>query len=390
VRAKLWLTLGPRTLFGDGKAELLERIDSLGSLRRAAARMGMSYRYAWGLLRELERAAGFPFLERGGAGSGGRLRLSARGRRFVAAYRAFRAPLDVQVRRAFRRFFGPGGRRLLLVPLFAALLAAVGAGASAGDAAAPAHGPIVFAVGTTAYDTGLLDALIPPFEAVSGHRVKVIPVGTGQALALAERGEADLVLGHTPEQEEQFMARGLGLIRRRLMANDFVLAGPGTDPAGARRAGGLSKAFSAIARSGSLFVSRGDQSGTHFAERRLWKESGLEPSGPAYLETGQGQAATLRIASQKQAYALSDRGTFLSQRAHLDLGVLAEDRPPLRNVYHLIVTRPGNGERVNARGAEALARFLLSPESAGRLREFGRREFGQSLFIPDPEPYDGR
>jgi tungstate transport system substrate-binding protein len=390
VRAKLWLTLGPRTLFGEGKAELLERVESLGSLRRAAARMGMSYRYAWGLLRELERAAGFAFLERGGAGSGGRLRLSAPGRSFVAAYRAFSAPLEAQVRRAFRRVFGTGGRRRLLAPLITALVAATGAGGSAGAAAAdePSRAPIVFAVGTTTYDTGLLDALLPPFEAAGGHDVKVISVGTGQALALAERGEADLLLTHDPQAEEAFMARGLGLARRRLMLNDFVLAGPRADPAGARRAGGLRGAFAAMRRAGSPFVSRGDGSGTHLAERRLWKESGSEPTGPAYLETGQGQAATLRIASEKGAYALCDRGTFLSQRARLDLDIVAEDQPPLRNVYHLIVTRPSNGARVNARGAEALARFLLSAESIGRLREFGRRQFGQPLFIPDPEPYD--
>jgi tungstate transport system substrate-binding protein len=400
VRAKLWLTLGPRTLFGDGKAELLERIDSLGSLRRAAARMGMSYRYAWGLLRELERAAGFAFLERGGAGSGGRLRLSARGRRFVAAYRSFSAPLQAQVRRAFRRVFGPGGRRLSAL-LTAALL---GAAAAAGDAAAAgvaadtraaeaaadsAPGTIVFAVGTSPADTGLLDALVPPFEAASGHRVKVIAVGTGQALALAERGEADLVLSHAPEAEEAFMVRGLGLARRRLMFNDFVLVGPGADPAGTGRTAGLRQAFAAVLRAGSLFVSRGDGSGTHAAERRLWKEAGLDPSGPTYLETGQGQAATLRIASQKRGYALCDRGTFLSQRAHLGLDILAEDRPPLRNVYHLIVTQPANGKRVNVHGAEALARFLLSPGSIARLREFGSREFGRPLFTPDPEPYGG-
>jgi tungstate transport system substrate-binding protein len=388
VRAKLWLTLGPRTLFGDGKAELLERVDSLGSLRRAAARMGMSYRYAWGLLRELERAAGFAFLERGGYGSRGRLRLSARGQRFVASYRAFSAPLEEQVRRAFRRIFGAGGRRGLLAPFVAALVAATPLPATAaGTAADPPPGPIVFAVGTSAYDTGLLDALIPPFEAAGGPPVKVIAVGTGQALALAERGEADLVLSHAPEAEQAFMERGLGLARRRLMSNDFILVGPSDDPAAARQAAGLREAFAAVFRAGSPFVSRGDGSGTHVAEQRLWREQGLKPARPVYLETGQGQAATLRIASQKRAYALCDRGTFLSQRAHLDLEMLAEERPPLHNVYHLIVTRAANGRRVNVRGAEALARFLLSPASIDRLREFGRSEFGQPLFTPDPEPY---
>ena len=259
---------------------------------------------------------------------------------------------------------------------------------AAGVAAAGAAGdPVLFAVGTTAFDTGLLDALLPAFEARAGTRVRVFPVGTGQALALAGRGEADLVLAHSPPAEEEFMARGGGILRRRLMYNDFIVVGPAADPAAVRRCRSGRQALAAIARSAAAFVSRGDESGTHLLEKKLWAALGARPAAAAYLETGQGQAATLRIASQKQAYALADRGTFLSQRRLVQLEILFEGDPGLRNVYHLIVTNPRNGARVNVEGAQALARYLLSSEALSVVRDFGREQFGQPLFIPNAEPY---
>jgi tungstate transport system substrate-binding protein len=257
-------------------------------------------------------------------------------------------------------------------------------------ASAPVNGapadPIVFAVGTTAYDTGLLDALLPPFEKREGAQVRVVACGTGQALALGARGEADLLLTHSPPAEEEFMAGGGGILRRRLMYNDFIIAGPPADPAQVRRSASAREAFAAIARSGATFVSRGDESGTDLLEKKLWNTIGSRPAAKAYLETGQGQAATLRVASHKQAYLLADRGTYLSQRALLDLEILYQGDPGLRNVYHLIVVNPSKGPRVNVEAARRLARYLLSGEAQQIVRAFGREKFGEPLFIPDADP----
>lgn len=282
----------------------------------------------------------------------------------------------------------------LALPAALALKAAAGsAGAGPGPVADQTRPslPIILATTTSTHDSGLLDALIPPFEARSGLDVKVIPVGSGQALALAERGEADLVLSHAPESEERFMAAGAGILRRRLMYNDFILVGPSADPAGVRGMSEAPAALASIARSGSLFVSRSDESGTHQLERKLWTAAGLSPAfgDPFYMETGQGMAATLRVASEKRGYTLSDRGTFLSQKGGLDLEVVLEGDPVLRNVYHLIVVNPANGPRVNVEGARALTRYLLSPDALRIVRDFGRERHGQPLFVPDAEPYGG-
>jgi tungstate transport system substrate-binding protein len=257
------------------------------------------------------------------------------------------------------------------------------------QAAAPDRAAaMILATTTSTYDTGLLDMLIPPFERKSGIKVKVIAVGSGQALAMAERGEADLVLSHAPEAEERFMAKGFGLLRRRMMYNDFVLVGPPGDPARLRESEGISAAFIRLSRSRSTFVSRGDDSGTHMMEKKLWAAAHLAPpSSSSYLETGQGMGATLRVASEKRAYTLTDRGTFLAQRHVLDLGVVFEGDPGLRNIYHLIVVNPENGNRVNVRGAKMLARYLLTEDVLKQVGEFGRDRFGQPLFFPHGEPY---
>jgi tungstate transport system substrate-binding protein len=247
--------------------------------------------------------------------------------------------------------------------------------------------PVILATTTSTHDSGLLDDLIPPFEARSGIKVKVIAVGSGQAMTLGLHGEADLLLVHAPEGEEHFMALGAGLLRRRMMFNDFVLVGPAADPAGLRRAPDLASALTALQRPEAIFVSRGDDSGTHQVELKLWRRAGLSPpKGGHYLETGQGMGATLRVASEKEAYTLSDRGTFLALQTTLDLRVLFEGDPVLRNVYHVIVVNPKQGPRVNKPGAMALAGYLLSEEALGRVRQFGRERFGRSLFVPDAEP----
>ncbi len=254
---------------------------------------------------------------------------------------------------------------------------------AAGDRA-----PIILATTTSIYDTGLLDLLIDRFEAADGRRVKVIAVGSGKALALGERGEADVLLVHSPDAEERFMRAGAGRSRRRMMYNDFILVGPRPDPAGAARSNGdVLSAMRAIAGSEAGFVSRGDESGTHRMEMGLWERLAMTPRrGGAYLETGQGMAATLRVASEKRMYTLTDRGTYLAQRNGIDLEVVCERDPLLRNVYHVIVVDPGRGPRVNLEGAVALERFLLSDDALGLVREFGRERFGRPLFVPDPGP----
>ncbi len=266
-----------------------------------------------------------------------------------------------------------------------ALLLVLSAAGTTGPAKAPPP-PVILATTTSTYDSGLLDDLIPPFEARSGMPVKVIAVGSGQALTLGMHGEADLLLVHAPEAEERFMALGAGVLRRRMMFNDFVLVGPAADPAGLRLAADLAAALHALHRSNAVFVSRGDDSGTHQIELKLWRQAGLPPPKGHYLETGQGMGATLRVASEKGAYTLSDRGTFLVLQSTLSLTVLFEGDPALRNVYHLIVVSPKRGSRVNQTGALALARFLLSEETLARVRAFGRERFGRSLFVPDAEP----
>ncbi len=270
----------------------------------------------------------------------------------------------------------------------AALLLALAAGATAARAEG-APPPILLATTTSTQDSGLLDEIIPPFEAASGTKVKIIAVGSGQALALGERGEADLLLVHSPEAEERFMARGAGLLRRRMMYNDFVLAGPAADPAGVRRAAGLPAALRALHGSQAAFVSRGDDSGTHQMELALWRQAGLSHprERERYLETGQGMGSTLRVASEKGAYTLTDRGTYLSLRPTLSLDVLFEGDPALRNIYHLIVVSPKQGPRVNKEGAVALARFLLSRVTEARVAAFGLQRFGRPLFMPDVEPF---
>ncbi len=281
---------------------------------------------------------------------------------------------------------GPATRLGGLALLAALIAPAYGAGQPPHPGSRPA--PVILTTTTSTYDTGLLDALIPPFEEHSGIKVKVISVGSGQALALGEKGEADLVLAHAPAAEEKLMAKGGGLLRRRVMYNDFVIVGPPADPARVSSAGSAARALQSIRAAGALFVSRGDDSGTHQLEKKLWEQAGARPA-PAgkYLETGQGMGATLRVASEKQAYALTDRGTYLAQRGLLDLAVLSEGDAALRNVYHLIVINPKNGPRVNVVGARALAHYLLSPAALAIVRDFGRDRYGQPLFTPDAEPY---
>ena len=268
------------------------------------------------------------------------------------------------------------GRRRLL-----RLLAAAGfvLGASCGRAAPE----LVLATTTSTQDTGLLDSLLPPFSARTGIGVKVIAVGTGAALEMARRGDADVVLVHAPEAEQERAARGEIVGGRRIMRNEFLLLGPPGDPAGAAAAGGLLDALRAIARVGP-FVSRGDGSGTEIRELALWREAGVALDSVARREeTGQGMGATLLLADQRRAYTLSDIATWLAFRDRLVLEPVVEGDARLHNIYHAWVVSPDRHPRVDRAAAESFVAYLVSPEAQALIGRFGTARFGRALYLPD-------
>jgi tungstate transport system substrate-binding protein len=270
-----------------------------------------------------------------------------------------------------------GATLLSLLILLATSIASCTAGTAAGD------GEIILATTTSTQDSGLLDVLVPAFESESGIVVKVIAVGTGQALQMGEEGNADVLLVHAPESEIVLIENGSAVERRLVMHNDFLLAGPPADPAGIRGLATAAEALAQIAAAGSTFVSRGDESGTHKKELSLWAASGQVPAGAWYLESGQGMGATLRVASERAGYTLTDRATYLSLRDTLALEPLVEGESGLLNIYHAMLVNPEKWPRVNAAGARAFLDFLTSDEGQTMIGEFGTAEFGQPLFFPD-------
>ena len=260
---------------------------------------------------------------------------------------------------------------ILTAPLLVALLVV----ACSGDDA------LILATTTSTENSGLLDDLVPIFEERSGINVKVIAVGTGAALRMAAEGNADALLVHAPAAEKELVQSG-DVINRRLVAyNDFVFVGPPDDPAGIRGERDIESALAAVAAAEARFISRGDDSGTHQKELALWAAAGLDPAGNWYEESGQGMGSSLTIADQKEAYILTDRGTFLALGPTLDLEVLSEGDPGLINIYSVMQVEPGKGQ-INADAAAAWVAFLLEPETQDRIEAFRREEFGRSLFIP--------
>ncbi len=241
---------------------------------------------------------------------------------------------------------------------------------------------VILSTTTSTQDSGLLDVLVPLFEKQTGYTVKTVSVGTGQALVLAARGEADVALVHAPSLEKKYVAEGKLLNRRLVMYNDFVIIGPKDDPAHVRSAKGAVSALEAIARAKAPFVSRGDNSGTHTLEKSLWKSASIKPKGTWYIETGQGRGATLGIANERNAYTISDRGTYLSYGKRISLPILVEGDRVLLNIYSVMEVNPANGPRVNVAGGKAFADFMVAPQTQEVIRSFGKEKFGQSLFVP--------
>jgi tungstate transport system substrate-binding protein len=241
---------------------------------------------------------------------------------------------------------------------------------------------------TSTQDSGLLDVLLPAFTAKTGYTVQLVAVGSGQALKIGEQGNADVILLHSPTAEKEFIADGFGIDRRLVMHNDFVIVGPDSDPAGIRDVTPID-ALKKIFASGAIFVSRGDNSGTHVKELALWKDAGLNPAGKDwYLETGQGQGATLSIASEKGGYALTDRGTFLAYKSNVNLQILVQGDPFLLNVYHVITVNPERFPRTNLEGAKAFTDFITSADGQKIIADFGMDKYGQPLFFPDADKTD--
>jgi tungstate transport system substrate-binding protein len=255
--------------------------------------------------------------------------------------------------------------------------------------ASPANPTLILATTTSTQDSGLLDELIPMFQEKTGYTVQTVAVGTGAALKMAEEGNADVLLVHAPASEKALMEAGWGKDRMLVMHNDFVIVGPADDPAAIKGTQTVVEAFQKIADAGSNFVTRGDDSGTHKIELSLWGNTSADPAGQAwYVDSGQGMGATLTIASEKQAYTLTDRATYLASKENLDLEILVEEDAALLNVYHVITVNPDKWEKANYEGALAFAEFMTDPATQEVIGEFGVDKFGQPLFFPDADKTD--
>ena len=272
-----------------------------------------------------------------------------------------------------------------MVIIFSLLLAACAAKPTEAPAApaAPENPDVILSTTTSTRDSGLLDYLLPTFQEQTGYNIKMVAVGTGEALKMGEEGNADVLLVHAPASELELMEGGYGKDRFLIMHNDFIIVGPADDPAGIKDSENTAAAFAAIASSQSPFTTRGDDSGTHKMELSLWASAEITPEGDWYLNTGQGMGDTLRIASEKYAYTLTDRATYLALKDTLDLDILFEGDKVLLNIYHVITVNPDKWPNMNYDGAKAFADWLVSKEGQDLIANFGVDKFGQPLFFPD-------
>ncbi len=252
---------------------------------------------------------------------------------------------------------------------------------------APANSTLILATTTSTQDSGLLDVLIPLFETETGYTIQTVAVGSGQAMEMGQQGNADVLLVHSPAAEKTFMEAGWGKDRALIMHNDFIIVGPADDPA---KVNGLSAvdAFKVIATAEATFVARADKSGTSTKELGIWKKAGLDPATTKpvwYIETGQRMGASLTIASEKNGYTLTDRATFLANKANLQLEILVEGDNSLLNVYHVITVNPDKWPKVNYDGSMAFFKFMIEASTQEEIGKFGVGKYGEQLFIPDAD-----
>ncbi len=255
---------------------------------------------------------------------------------------------------------------------------------------APANPNLILATTTSTQDSGLLDMLVPMFEEQTGYKVQTVAVGSGQAMEMGQQGNTDVLLVHSPSAETTFMSDGWGKDRALVMHNDFVILGPAADPAQIKELG-PADAFKAIANAQASFVARADKSGTSTKELGIWAKTDVDPATtkPAwYIETGQGMGASLTIASEKGAYTLSDRATYLANKDYLRLDILVEGNKTLLNVYHVITVNPDRWPKVNYEGATAFLKFMTDPATQKVIGQFGADKYGQPLFFPDANKTD--
>jgi tungstate transport system substrate-binding protein len=251
-------------------------------------------------------------------------------------------------------------------------------------AAQPAQKNVILATTTSTQDSGLLDVLLPIFEKKTGYFVKTIAVGSGQAMAMGAKGEADVLLVHSPAAEKKFMADGNGVERRLVMHNDYIILGPPADPAKIKGMKKAAEAFKKIAATGSVFMSRGDNSGTNAKEKDIWKATGVKYEGEKwYQQTGLGMGQTLAVAAEKKAYTLADRGTYLALKKNLGLDILVEGDGILLNIYHVIEVNPKKWPKANFTGAKTFGDFMVSKETQAIIKTFGVDKYGSPLFFPD-------
>lgn len=243
---------------------------------------------------------------------------------------------------------------------------------------------IILTTTTSTQDSGLLDVLLPIFEKKTGYFVKTIGVGSGQAMAMGQKGEADVLLVHSPAAEKKFVAEGYGINRRLIMHNDFIIVGPPEDPAKIKGIRSASESFKKIDSAKALFLSRSDKSGTHVKEMDIWKAAGIKPEGERwYQQTGLGMGQTLSVTAEKKGYTLADRGTYLALKKNLGLDILVEGDAILLNIYHVIEINSTKWPKVNAAGAKAFADFMVSKKTQSIIKTFGVDKFGSPLFFPD-------
>jgi tungstate transport system substrate-binding protein len=255
---------------------------------------------------------------------------------------------------------------------------------SGGTPAQAQEKTVILATTTSTQDSGLLDVLIPVFEKQTGYFVKTIAVGSGQAMAMGQKGEADVLLVHSPAAEEKFVAENFGINRRLIMHNDYIIVGPSEDPAKIKGLKSASESFKRIASAKALFLSRADKSGTHSKEMDIWKKAGLNPEGEKwYQQTGLGMGQTLNVTAEKKGNTLADRGTYLALKKNLGLDILVEGDAILLNIYHVIEVNPAKWPKVNVPGGKAFADFMVSNETQGIIKTFGVDKFGSPLFFPD-------